>query len=311
MRTRFRGVTDREVMLFEGPNGWSEWSPFLEYQDAESAVWLAAALDFAFAEQPPLLRDRVAVNATLPAVPADQIEKTLKRFGSFRTLKIKVAEPGQTIKDDLDRLWAALDLYPEARIRLDANGGWSVAQALQVAAALDERGVALDFLEQPVQTLAEMIELKGELANRGLSVLIAADELVRKSTDPLAVAHAGGADVLILKAQPLGGVSKALELAAQANLPVAVSSALESSVGLAMGLALAATLPEQSFESGLGTAALLAGDVTREPLLPVDGWLEVRRPAVAPMQLDIFRAEDHRTDWWIERFERCLRLLDL
>ena len=311
LRTRFRGVTDREVMLFEGPNGWSEWSPFLEYQDAESSVWLAAALDFAFAEQPPLLRDRVAVNATLPAVTADQIEKTLKRFGSFRTLKIKVAEPGQTIKDDLDRLWAALDLYPEARIRLDANGGWSVAQALQVAAALDERGVALDFLEQPVQTLAEMIELKGELANRGLSVLIAADELVRKSTDPLAVAHAGGADVLILKAQPLGGVSKALELAAQANLPVAVSSALESSVGLAMGLALAATLPEQSFESGLGTAALLAGDVTREPLLPADGWLEVRRPAVAPMQLDIFRAEDHRTDWWIERFERCLRLLDL
>ena len=310
MRTRFRGVTDRELLLFEGPNGWSEWSPFLEYQDAESAVWLSAALGFGFHTQPPVLRDRVAVNATLPAVAPELIEKTLQRFGSFRTLKIKVAEPGQTIQDDLDRVSAALDLYPSARIRLDANGGWSVNSALQVAEAMVNQNVELDYLEQPVQTLAEMLELKQALAERGMAIKIAADELVRKANDPLEVARAGAADVLVLKAQPLGGVAQALEIANQAKLPVVISSALESSVGLAMGVRLAAALPVTTFENGLGTATLLAGDVTREPLLPTDGWIEVRRPEVAPMQLDIFRAEDHRADWWIERLERCFKLLE-
>jgi O-succinylbenzoate synthase len=172
------------------------------------------------------------------------------------------------------------------------------------------QNVALDYLEQPVTTMNEMHELKQVLAERGLKVKIAADELVRKANDPLNVARAGAADVLVLKAQPLGGVAKSLEIADQSQLPVVISSALESSVGLSMGVYLAAALPNAAFENGLGTAALLAGDVTREPLLPVDGWLEVRRPVVASSQVDIFRAEDHRTDWWIERLERCLNLIE-
>jgi O-succinylbenzoate synthase len=160
LRTRFRGVVDREVMLFEGANGWAEWSPFLEYPDEEAAVWLAAAIEFAYGELPELRREAIPVNATLPAVAPDQVEKVLSRFGDFGTVKIKVAEPGQSLNDDLQRVWAVRSAYPDARIRLDANGGYSVEDAMVVAAAMIENGVSLDYLEQPVSTIAEMAELK-------------------------------------------------------------------------------------------------------------------------------------------------------
>ena len=310
LRTRFRGVVDREVMLFEGPNGWAEWSPFVEYPDDEAATWLTAAIELAYGSQPLILRDKIPVNATLPAVAPDQIEKTLSRFGAFGTVKIKVAEKGQDLNDDLQRLWAVRRSFPEARIRLDANGGYSVANAFAIGAAMIENGVPLDYLEQPVATIAEMVELRRKFSEAKLGIKVAADESVRKMSDPLAVVEAGAADILVLKAAPLGGISRTLEIAEAAGLPVVVSSALESSVGLSMGAHLAAALPALEFEAGLGTGSLLAGDVTRETLVPIDGSISVHRVEVDEQRLDILEAEDHRIDWWVDRLDRAFKLLD-
>jgi O-succinylbenzoate synthase len=310
MRTRFRGVVDREVMLFEGPNGWVEWSPFLEYPDEEAAVWLSAAIEFAYGELPALHRERIPVNATLPAVAPDQIEKVLSRFGSFSSVKIKVAEPGQTPGQDVDRIVAVRNAYPSAKIRLDANGGWSPELSFSFIKSLAGQGIELEYLEQPCKTVDELARLRQMIADSSFNVPIAADESVRKATDPMAVVEAGAADILVLKAAPLGGVGRALAIAAEAGLPVVISSALESSVGLSMGAHLAAALPEIGFDCGLGTAALLAGDVTRAPLMPVDGFIEVRRVEVDQQKLDVLQAEDHRIDWWIERLENVFTHLN-
>ncbi|CAB4619662.1 MAG: o-succinylbenzoate synthase [Actinobacteria bacterium] len=307
LRTRFRGLNDREVLLFEGPNGWAEWAPFTEYPDEEAALWLASAIDFAHGSMPKLHRDRIAINATLPAVAPDQIQKILGRFGQFQTVKIKVAESGQSLQDDLNRIIAVKEFYPEAKLRLDANGGYSVEAALELANLLAENSIDLEYFEQPVASIAEMAEIKVQLNRVGIKV--AADESVRKVSDPLAVAQANAADILVLKAAPLGGISRALEIAREAQLPVVISSALDSSVGLSMGAHLAAALDELQFDCGLATAALLAGDVTREPISPVDGFIEVRRVEVDTSKLETFRAEEHREDWWLERLERTYRLL--
>lgn len=307
LRTRFRGLNDREVLLFEGPNGWAEWAPFTEYPDEEAALWLASAIDFAHGTLPKLQRKRIAINATLPAVAPDQIQKILGRFGQFQTVKIKVAESGQSLQEDLNRIIAVKEFYPEAKIRLDANGGFSVEAALELANLLVENAIDLEYFEQPVASIAEMAEIKVQLNRVGIKV--AADESVRKVSDPLAVAQANAADILVLKAAPLGGISRALEIAREAQLPVVISSALDSSVGLSMGAHLAAALDELQFDCGLATAALLAGDVTREPISPVDGFIEVRRVDVDTNKLETFRAEEHREDWWLERLERTYRLL--
>lgn len=307
LRTKFRGLTDREMVLFEGPNGWAEWSPFVEYEAEEAAVWLAAALEFAYGNLPTLNRQSIPVNATLPAVAPDQVAKILGRFGSFKTVKIKVAEKGQTMTDDLARIAQVMELYPHAKIRLDANGGYEVEEALELAKELVKQSVPLEYLEQPVQSIAEMAELRLKLDELG--VKIAADESVRKVSDPLAVAHANAADVLILKAAPLGGIAPAIQIAREAGLPVVISSALESSVGLSMSAHLAAALPDLEFDCGLATAALLAGDVTRNPLMPVDGQIEVRRVEVDKELLNTFKTEEHREDWWLERLEACYKLL--
>lgn len=309
LRTKFRGVVDREVMLFEGPNGWAEWSPFLEYPDEEAAVWLSGAIEFAYGNTPTLHRGRIAVNATLPAVPADQVETVLARFGSFGTVKIKVAEPGQTPGQDVDRIVAVRKLYPEAKIRLDANGGWSPELSFSFIKALAGQGIELEYLEQPCKTIDELARLRQMIADSSFNVLIAADESVRRASDPMAVVEAEAADILVLKAAPLGGLSRALEIARGAGLPVVVSSALDSSVGISMGAHLAAALPELNFDCGLGTASLLAGDVTRQPLVPVDGLIDVRRVEIDQQKLDIFEAEDHRIDWWVDRLDRAFKHL--
>ncbi len=310
LRTKFRGVVDREVMLFEGPNGWAEWSPFLEYPDEEAAVWLSAAIEFAYGSMPTLHRDRIAVNATLPAVAPDQVATVLARFGSFSTVKIKVAEPGQTPGQDVDRIMEVRKLYPEAKIRLDANGGWSPELSFSFIKALAGQGIELEYLEQPCKTIDELARLRQMIAESSFNVPIAADESVRKASDPMAVVEAEAADILVLKAAPLGGVSRALEIARGAGLPVVVSSALDSSVGISMGAHLAAALPDLRFDCGLATASLLAGDVTREPLLPVDGFIEVRRVEIDHQKLDIFEAEDHRIDWWVDRLDRAFKHLN-
>ena len=307
LRTKFRGLEEREVLLFEGPNGWAEWAPFVEYTDEEAAVWLAAAIDFAYGELPQLHRDRIAVNATLPAVAPDSVERVLTNFGEFSTVKIKVAETGHTITDDIARIQKVRELYPDTKIRLDANGGFQITQAIDLVNQLKHLGIDIEYFEQPVASIAEMAELRLQLSRIG--VKIAADESVRKVSDPLAVAQANAADILVLKAAPLGGIGRALDIAAEAELPVVISSALDSSVGLSMGAYLAAAIPDLEFDCGLATSALLAGDVTREPLRAENGFIQVRRIDVDKSKLEIFAAQDHRQDWWLERLERVYKLL--
>ena len=310
LRVKFRGVLEREVMLFRGPNGWTEWSPFTEYSDEEAAAWLAGAIEFGWGSLPETTgigtTKAVGVNATLPAVSAEQVAAVLSRFGTFATVKIKVAEPGQGIGDDVERVIAAREFAPAAAIRLDANGGFEVEAAIELAEALMARGIELDYFEQPVKTIAELAEARIRL-NR-IGVRVAADESVRKVSDPVAVAQAGAADLLILKAQPLGGITRAFEIAHDAGLPWVVSSALESSIGISMGAHLAALNPLPS-DAGLGTLSLFAGDVCDQPLAPRDGLISVERKEPSASRLDIFKAEDHREDWWIERLERCWKLL--
>lgn len=295
--------------MFEGENGWAEWSPFLEYEDEEAAIWLRAAIEFASGDLPALQRTEIGINATLPAVGVDEVEKALRPFGKFSTVKIKVAEPGQTLHDDLNRIIKVWQTYPGTKIRLDANGGLEADEAITLVGLMQENGIALEYFEQPCQTIAELAEFKQKLRRHSDSVLVAADESVRKVSDPLAVALAGAADILVLKAAPLGGIRKTLDISAEAGLPVVISSALETSIGISMGLHLAGALPELTYDCGLGTAAMFIGDITKEPLVAENGILEIRRVEPSESKLQTFAAEDHRADWWIERLERCYRLI--
>lgn len=302
MRIKFRGVTTREVVLFEGTNGWAEWSPFPEYPDEEAAIWLKAAIEWAFGGLPEPKLKTVKVNATLPAV--ENIEEALAPFGKFEVVKIKVAEKGQSIEDDFRRITKTNQLYPEARIRLDANGAYTMDQALQMAHFLVDEELPIEYLEQPVKTIAEMAELKLALAKFS-ELKIAADESVRKVSDPLAVALANAADILVLKAAPLGGISNAIRIAKEAGLPVVVSSALETSVGLSMGAYLAAEL-NSPYASGLATAALLADDVTDHSLTPVDGEIEVRRILPSVVAIEKLQADETTRSTWLGKLNRVL-----
>jgi len=304
--TRFRSIELREAMLLRGPQGWTEFSPFTEYDDAEAAAWLSAAIDFGWCATPVAVRDRIPVNATLPAVAADQVGAVLARYAGTRTVKVKVAEPGQQLADDVARVKATRAfLGAEGRIRVDANGGWNVDEAEHAAHAL--AGFDLEYLEQPCATIDELVELRARLHDWQLP--ITADESVRKADDPLAVARAGAADLLVIKAQPLGGIHRALELVADAGLPVVVSSALETSVGISMGAALAAAIPELNYDCGLATVGLLEYDVAVEPLVAVDGAIEVRRVEVNERVLRDYAASQDRDNWWRARLERCYRVL--
>lgn len=306
MAQRFRGIDRREATLLRGPQGWTEFSPFVEYGHAEAAAWLAAAIDFGWKAPPEPLRGSIRVNATLPAVSPEDVAAILDRFPGCRTIKVKVAEPGQSLAEDEARV-AATRAYVGAagRIRVDANGAWSVDEAARAIRVL--AGYDLEYVEQPCATVGELAEIRRRVKHLG--VPIAADESVRKADDPLAVARAGAADVLVIKAQPLGGIAAALRIVAEAHLPVVVSSALDTSVGISMGAHLAAAIPALDYDCGLGTAALLAADVTDAPLLPVDGAIPVRRVEVSAELLNRFAASADRADWWRARLIRCHRLL--
>ncbi|HUH52704.1 MAG TPA: o-succinylbenzoate synthase [Microbacteriaceae bacterium] len=308
-RTRFRGVTEREVVLFAGPKRWSEFSPFIEYDNVEASSWLEAALEFAWHPLQALHRDSVEVNATIPAVSPSEVPAILARFEGCDTVKVKVAETGQNLSDDINRVAAVREaLGTDALIRIDANGGWSLSQAQKALSEL--KSFDLDYAEQPVMEIANLAKLRLQFAGE---VKIAADESVRKAADPLAVARAEAADLLVVKVQPLGGVFRAQQIIEQAGLPVVISSALETSVGISMGAHLAAALkPEQLHGAcGLGTAALLHGDVTRNPLLAKAGFIPVTEVQVETSLLDKFRASPDRIAWWRDRIERCYAQLNV
>ncbi|MGZ0712879.1 o-succinylbenzoate synthase (plasmid) [Coraliomargarita sp. W4R53] len=304
--TPFRGISVREATLFEGPEGWTEFSPFTEYDDVESAAWLAAAIDFGWNALPPAHRSSVAVNATVPAVSAEAVAALLARFDGCRTAKVKVAESGQSLADDVARVRAVREVMgSEGRIRIDANGGWNVDEAEHAIHALAEYD--LEYVEQPCMSVEELAEIRQRVKYMGIP--IAADESVRKASDPLTVARAGAADLLIIKAQPLGGIHRALKIVAEAGLPAVVSSALDTSIGLAMGTALAASLKELDYDCGLGTASLFTSDVAVPSLAPQGGSLLVGRVSPDAALLDQNAASGERDAWWRERITRCYSVL--
>jgi len=298
LTTRFRGIEVREGVLLRGEAGWGEFSPFLEYDDATSLPWLRAALEAADFGWPEPVRDRVPVNVTVPACSPERAREIVLASQGCRTAKVKVAEPGQALAEDQARLEAVRDaLGPDGLVRIDANGGWSVDDAVAAIAVLDRAAGGLEYVEQPVAGVEDLA-----LVRRRVGVPIAADESIRRAEDPYRVRDLAAADIAVLKVQPLGGVRACLRIAEDIGLPVVVSSALETSVGIAAGVALAAALPELPYACGLATVQLLSGDVVAESLLPVDGSLPVVRPEVVLPLAAAAPAE--RAQHWTDRLNR-------
>jgi len=301
MRARFRGITRRTGLLFEGPAGWGEFCPFEEYDDDEAMSWLACALEAANDGWPAPVRSRIPVNCTVPVVGPERAHEIVARSGCS-TAKVKVAE--STLAEDCARLEAVRDaLGPQGFVRVDANMMWDVDTAVTAIKAMDRAAGGLQYVEQPCHTLDELAEVR-----RRVTVPIAADESIRKAEDPLKVAVSGAADIAVIKVAPLGGVRKALEVAEACGLPCVVSSALQTSVGLAAEIALAGALPELPFACGLGTGALFTRDVVERPLVPEDGWLAVSRRAPAPVPDPVWAAPADRTAWWAARHARVRAL---
>jgi O-succinylbenzoate synthase len=304
MPTPFRGITRREGMVFEGPAGWAEFSPFLDYDARESAPWLAAAIESAQKQWPAPVRTHVAVNCTVPAVGPDQGAAIVRRSGCG-TAKVKVAERGQSLADDLARVEAVRDaIGPRGKIRVDANGGWSVDEAVRAIAALDLAAHGLEYVEQPCASVEDLAAVR-----RRVDVPIAADESIRRADDPFRVARLEAADIAVLKVAPLGGVQACLRIAEQIGLPVVVSSAVDTSIGLAAGLALAGALPELPYACGLATTSLLDGDVVASPLVAVDGLLPVGRQELDPAAYDGVAADGETDARWQARLSAVRAVL--
>jgi o-succinylbenzoate synthase len=304
MTTRFRGITVREGGLVEGDAGWGEWSPFVEYDPEVAEPWLRCAEEAADGDWPAPVRDSVPVNATVPVVAPEIAHEIVRRSGCA-TAKVKVADPGTPLADDLARVEAVRDAVgASGRVRVDANGAWDVDTALAAITALDRAAGGLEYVEQPCASVEDLAVVR-----RGVDVPIAADESIRRAEDPYRVRDLGAADVAVLKVQPLGGVRACLRIAEEIGMPVVVSSALETSLGLAAGVALAAALPSLDHACGLATRALLTADVASPELVPVDGTLAVERPVVVPAMLDAVTAAPGRVAWWEERLAavRALR----
>jgi O-succinylbenzoate synthase len=298
-RTNFRGINVREVALFQGQYGWGEFSPFLEYGYEESAPWLASAIEAATKPRPKLYRNSVRVNGTIPALksPAD-IERIVDSFPGVQTFKVKV---GDNLPEDIARLAKVRSLRPKAKLRIDVNGNWSVQEAVTNLRAIYENIGPLEYAEQPCATVEELRELQEKLV---VDIRIAGDEVLRKAADPFAIDLSGAIDVLMLKVQPLGGISRAHKLAEHHKLPVVVSSALESAVGINYGLQLAASFSELNFDCGLGTGSLLAADIATLPI--VDGEIEITD--VEP-EFSGYEVAPDRYEWWKNRVMKTAELL--
>ncbi len=293
MTTRFRGITVREGALVEGDAGWGEWSPFVEYPPEVAEPWLRCAEEAAAGDWPAPVRATVPVNATVPVVAPDVAHEIVLRSGCT-TAKVKVADPGSFLADDLARVEAVRDaLGPSGRLRVDANGAWSVDEAVSSIARLDRAAGGLEYVEQPCATVEDLAVVR-----RRVEVPIAADESIRRASDPYRVRDLEAADIAVLKVQPLGGVRACLRIAEDIGLPVVVSSALETSLGLAAGVALAAALPTLDHASGLATRSLLTADVASPELVPVNGALVAGVPTVVPALLDAVAAPPDRVAWW-------------
>lgn len=313
MAVRFRGVDTREALLIDGPAGWGEFAPFLEYDAVESAAWLRAGLEAAFTGFPAYRRSLVEVNATVPAVAPGEVESVLARYPGCRVVKVKVAEQGQTLADDVARVQAVREVLPGAVVRVDANRGWTVPEALEAARALGP----LDYLEQPCHSVEELAQLRGELMRAGMFVRVAADESIRRESDPYRVAELRAADVAVVKVAPLGGVQRMLDLTEHLrahHMDVTVASALDTAVGMNAGLAALAALPVLEDDdgldvppaaAGLATGSLFVEDVAA-PREIVDGHMSVDPVVPDPDRLSALAAPVDRRDWWFSRVREAL-----
>ena len=298
-KTNFRGIKVREVALFKGEYGWGEFSPFLEYSEAECAPWLKCAIEAATKPRPKLFRQSIKVNGTLPALnDPEEIESIVNSFPGVTTFKVKV---GDNLSEDIARLAKVRALRPEAKLRIDVNGNWSVAEAITNLRAIYENIGPLEYVEQPCATIEELRELKEKLK---IDIKIAGDEVLRKARDPFAIDLTGAVDILMLKVQPLGGIERAHKLAEHHKLPVVVSSALESAVGINYGLILAASFPELDFDCGLGTGSLLATNVAELPI--IDGQIHIRE---FEPEFSGHEVAPERFEWWKNRVMKTAELL--
>ena len=297
MRSKFRGITVREGMLWRGAAGWTEFSPFLDYDASQSAPWLRAALEQASEPYPAAVRDAIAVNCTVPAIHPERAREVVFSSGGCRTAKVKVAEPGQSLAEDCSRVAAVREaLGAGGAIRVDANANWNVEDAVEAITALDKAAGGLEYAEQPCASVDDLARVR-----RRVSVRIAADESIRRAEDPYLVARAEAADVAVIKLQPLGGIAATMRIAEQIGLPLVVSSALETSVGIGASIALAAALPELPFACGLNTTKLLVEDAVTESLAAVAGYIGVPTTRLEPNNLDSVRASEQTRARWLAR----------
>ena len=302
MRTKFRGITTREVALFEGPAGWGEFSPFLEYDDFECANWLRSGIEAATTKEFPKFRDSIKINGTIPATNSIQeIESLITLYPGAEVFKVKV---GNDLKSDLARLEQVKKMAPKAKLRVDVNGSWSVDDAIFNIRAIYEEIGELEYVEQPV---AELDDLKRLKENLRVDVKIAGDEVIRRARDPFAISLNGAIDVLMLKVAPLGGVKRAIAIAEHHKLPVVVSSALESAIGISHGLRLAAAIPELNYASGLAPGSLFTSDVATHEIK--DGAISLTSPNPNLEALERFAAPKERLEWWRDRIKRCWEVL--
>jgi O-succinylbenzoate synthase len=287
MRQRFRRVDHREAVLVRGPSGWGEFSPFPDYPPEVTTRWLAAALELACGQLPDPVRPEIPVNVTVPAIDTATAVALVNESGAS-TAKVKIADREDSEEEDVERVAAVREaLGSKGNLRVDANASWDLETAIARIERLDQYD--LQYVEQPVATLEDMKALRARV-----HVPLAADELVRQSPHPLRVIEEGAADVLVLKVQPMGGVSRVLDLANRSTIPVVISSALETSIGIYGGLLAASLIGDLPYACGLGTVSLIEGDPTLDPLIPIDGMLEVRRPEPDPDLLDRWRPERDR-----------------
>ena len=301
MKTNFRGVTLREVALFKGEYGWGEFSPFLEYGDQESSLWLASAIEAATSPRPARLRSSIPVNGTIPATNDKKvIDELVASYPGVTTYKVKV---GENLGEDIARLARIRSLGRKVNIRIDVNGLWSVDEALTNLYAFYENVGPFEYVEQPCATVEELRELKSKIH---IPLKIAADEIIRKAADPFSLDLEGAADIVMLKVQPLGGISRSLAIAEHHGLPVVVSSALESAVGINYGLELAASLTELKYDCGLATGSLMSANVDDLPIN--DGSIDV---SDLDIKLDSLEVAPDRYEWWKNRAMRCAEVLDI
>lgn len=302
MKTEFRGVKVREVALFKGDHGWVEFSPFLEYDDNECARWLASAIDAATKPRPTFVRSSIPVNGTIPATNDKKtIDELLATYAGVKSFKVKV---GENLSEDIVRLARIRSVGRNVNIRIDVNGLWSVEQALTNLYAFYEEIGPFEYVEQPCATLEELRELKGKIR---IPLKIAVDEIIRKAEDPFSLNLVGAADILMLKVQPLGGITRSLEIADHHQLPVVVSSALESAVGIQYGLELAAAVDSLSYDCGLATGALFTSDVARHRIN--DGVISLSSDSDSEYNFDGLDVAADRFEWWQNRVMRCAELL--